>query len=413
MSLKYEIKKLIMNKSAIVSFIFLAIWLIGSIVFVINSTTWADEKSTQLINGFDAIKSARQSKSQWNDLLTEDIIAKVINLNSSINNNKEYQNIDGGLSNSGYVQTQPYSDIRSIINNSYCDFSTYDYYMIDSLVADDSSVFYSNRINSIKSWLEDNQEASRLSEREKEFIIESAMSLKTPFYYSYMDGWNNVLNYITMILMVVILVVCIILAPIFSGEYQTGSDSIILSSKYGRSKVIKAKILSAYIITTVIYLICTILFCGIILFIYGIDGYNCPIQINDYNWKSFYHLTNIEAMAVILVIGYVGCLLMTSITIFISSILKTSFAAIIVSFLAIILPQMINTSNFPVYIQKIFTLLPHQTTLGLVQLSYYDLFIIGNNVVTPIQLKPFLYLIVAGILLPFTIKGFKNHQVIN
>lgn len=413
MSLKYEIKKLIMKKSAIVSFIFLAIWLIGSIVFVINSTTWADEKSTQIINGFDAIKSARQSKSQWNGLLTEDIIAKVINLNSSINNNKEYQNIDGGLSNSGYVQTQPYSDIRSIINNSYCDFSTYDYYMIDSLVADDSSVFYSNRINSIKSWLEDNQEASRLSEREKEFIIESAMSLKTPFYYSYMDGWNNVLNYITMILMVVILVVCIILAPIFSGEYQTGSDSIILSSKYGRSKVIKAKILSAYIITTIIYLICTILFCGIILFIYGIDGYNCPIQINDYNWKSFYHLTNIEAMAVILVIGYVGCLLMTSITIFISSILKTSFAAIIVSFLAIILPQMINTSNFPVYIQKIFTLLPHQTTLGLVQLSYYDLFIIGNNVVTPIQLKTFLYLIVAGILLPFTIKGFKNHQVIN
>ena len=411
MIIMFEIKKLLKKRSALISLLFLLVWNLGSIVYVVNSTSWSKGGNENRIFGMEAIKMAKEHKSLWNNILTEDIINEVIFLNHEINNNSEYLNLDGRLNNEGYILTQDFSDIRGLINNSFCDFYTYDYYICDTLTPEQSVLFYVNRVNAIKNWLE-SPDASRLSNVEKKYFVESAEKLETPFIYSYMDGWNNALNYCSMIIILNVLVICILIAPTFSGEYQSGSDYIVLSSKYGRSKVIYAKFLSAYTIATVIYFTSIILFCSSIFILYGFDGYNCPIQANDYCWKSFYHLTNIEAMAVVVFIGYMGCILMSSVTILISSVVKTSFSAIIVPFLIIILPQMIDISNFPVYIQKIFTLLPHQTTIGLILLGYYNVFSIGEYIVTPIQLVPIIYLLIICLLIPFTIQGFRNHEII-
>lgn len=406
----FETKKIIKKKITFFSLLFLFIWILGSIFYVVNSTSWS-EGSGELVFGIEAVKLAKENKSKWNNTLTEDIITEVIKSNLEIKNNPKYKNDDGTLSNEGYGLIQEFSDIRDIINRSFCDFFTYDYYKCDTLRPEQSALFYENRVNIIKNWLNDSPDTSRLSSREKEYFINSAEELKTPFIYSYMDGWNNGLNYISMIIILSVLIICIIVAATFSGEYESGSDYIVLTSKYGRNKVIYSKILSSFAISTAIYFCSVLLFGGIILILYGFDGYNCPIQSNNYCWKSFYHFTNAEALAVIMSIGYIGCLLMTFITISISSVFKTSFIAIIVPFLLIILPQMIDISNMPIFVQKIFALLPHQTTIGLSQLGYYNVFLIGNYIITPIQLIPIIYLLLICILIPFTIYGFRNHEI--
>ena len=60
------------------------------------------------------------------------------------------------------------------------------------------------------------------------------------------------------IFIVLSLVVAIMIAPVFSGEYG-GVDNIILTSKYGKTKCATAKIigsiLSALIVTTVVSII--------------------------------------------------------------------------------------------------------------------------------------------------------------
>ncbi len=65
----------------------------------------------------------------------------------------------------------------------------------------------------------------------------------------------------------------------FAGEYQCGADSIILSSKYGKTKIIKAKIIAAFGFATIIFVLNLIFALAIPLLSFGSDGWNLPIQI--------------------------------------------------------------------------------------------------------------------------------------
>ena len=68
------------------------------------------------------------------------------------------------------------------------------------------------------------------------------------FYYS--KGPSNMIDLIYTFGFVITAFMLIIgISPIFSGEYSSGMDQFLLSSKYGRSKVVTAKILSAIIFT--------------------------------------------------------------------------------------------------------------------------------------------------------------------
>ena len=77
----FEIKKLLKKRSALISLLFLLVWNLGSIVYVVNSTSWSKSGNEDRIFGMEAIKMAKEHKSLWNNILTEDIINEVIFLN--------------------------------------------------------------------------------------------------------------------------------------------------------------------------------------------------------------------------------------------------------------------------------------------------------------------------------------------
>ena len=60
------------------------------------------------------------------------------------------------------------------------------------------------------------------------------------------EGWLTI-NTCFELLMFAIVAVCIVLAPVFSGEYQAGTDAVILSGKYGKTKLTTAKIMASYL----------------------------------------------------------------------------------------------------------------------------------------------------------------------
>lgn len=64
------------------------------------------------------------------------------------------------------------------------------------------------------------------------------------FQYGYYVGWEIIISAFEL-LMFAVLAVCIVIAPVFSGEYQAGTDAVILSGKYGKTRLITAKILAA------------------------------------------------------------------------------------------------------------------------------------------------------------------------
>lgn len=82
------------------------------------------------------------------------------------------------------------------------------------------------------------------------------------YQYGYHKGWSMILDTLTWPVLIMMLI-CIGIAPIFAGEYQSKCDSLILCMKYGRSKLILAKIISGWLYATGVYWGITLIYSSI------------------------------------------------------------------------------------------------------------------------------------------------------
>lgn len=417
--LKYEIKKILCKKSSIISLIILGVCLATMMFSCISEVNYVDRDGNE-IKGIKAVRLLKNEKMKWNCYLTVDTIRKVLKENQAINSDSKYAGIDEEnltnesdikLSNMKYSRKQGYKDIRDLINFSYEEIHSYDYRFIDKLSPDDADRFYSNRVNQLKTFLS-SQKADQLTKNEKEYLIDSAKTLTTPFKYSYADGWNKALDKSITVTFALSLVICILIAPIFSVEYQTGSDSILLSTEHGKKKGIVYKLIAGVLSTSLVYWITSFVIYGFIFMIFGFQGGDCPIQASFEGWKSFYHITNSQALCMVLLLGYLGCLFICSLAMFLSSKVKTSFATIIFLVLIIMVPSTIGKQILTGSLwDKILNLFPHGMLLGDNLINTYTFYDILGKVITPYQILPVLYGILTIILLPFAYRAFKKHQI--
>ena len=109
--------------------------------------------------------------------------------------------------------------------------------------------------------------------------------------YVYNRAWWEIINSASLIILVM-LVVCIGTAPVFAGEYQSKCDSLLLSMRYGKNRLILAKLTSSVLFTTVVYWGCMGLFAGIYLAVLGTDGWDFPVQALGENVSISYDLTS-------------------------------------------------------------------------------------------------------------------------
>lgn len=404
----YEIKKILFRRRAVISLIILLIYLIGMTCFQISEASWITEDGRE-ITGIEAIKLTKEAKEKWNGVLTEEVIKSVINENRSIIVNPEYKN-ELGLSNVGYAKTQGFSDIKDLINNSFGKFGTLNYYLINSLSEGSSEEFYDNRILGLKDYLDINKD--RYADSEKEYFLNSFSKFNMPMSYSYMDGWINVLDFVSTIFYAVIIIICVLLASTFSEEYQYETDAIFLSTYHGKRSGIIMKIFASMTVATVLYWGVIIVFSCILFSFFGISGANNAIQSNGYFWESIYNVTNIQAFWIITGFGYVGCLIMSSFTLFLSANIKTSFLSIVIVFLVIMIPAVLGDTVKVPLVNNILKFLPHQMLQGKNILRSYNVFTINSNVLNPYQFLSIMYVTLSSILLPLAYKGFKTHNIL-
>lgn len=410
--LKYELKKIFYRKSSIISLILLAACLGLMLFFSTSGITYTDKNGSD-IKGINAIKPIKSAKMEWSGYLTIEKIRKVLKENESINSDSKYSGLKDDnikLSNMQYSRKQGFEDIRDLINYSYEKPNSYDYNVIDKLNPKVADTFYLNRISQLKSFLSSSK-ASNLTKNEKEYLLTSEKTLTTPLKYSYADGFRKVFEESISVNFALSFVICILIAPVFSIEYQTGSDSILLSTKHGKKKGIIYKLIAGFLSTSIVYWISSALVYGSIFMIFGFDGSNSSLQASMEGWKSFYHITNLQAFCMVLLLGYLGCLFISILAMFLSSKVKSSFSTIIFLVLFIFIPSTVGKQMFKGSLwDKLLNLFPHQMLLGWPLITSYTFYDVGK-VLTPYQLLPVLYGVLAIILLPLTYRSFKKHQV--
>ena len=231
-------------------------------------------------------------------------------------------------------------------------------------------------------------------------------SVAEPFDYGWFKGWDVILASFEL-LVFAILAVCIALAPAFAGEYTAGTDAVILSSRYGKSKLAHAKIIAAYLFGLVAFTLIAAIALAIPLLSFGLDGWDKPVQIS--NTVIPYNLTFLQATLLNLGVIYLVLGGMIALTLLLSSKLKSPYLVLVVLVPLLFLPLFLTPSGTAgVYNQTLF-LLPYRATMP--ELSKFITYQMGPLVMDAFTMRAVIYLAIIAICVPLSARFFKRHQV--
>lgn len=185
----------------------------------------------------------------------------------------------------------------------------------------------------------------------REAIAEAKVTeaIGAPDYVMDQNAWVQTLQFMNQVGFFFVAILTIVgLAGSFSREYASGMDQLLLSSRFGRSKVVTAKLAAAAIYCTSIVFLFSLIVLLIHGFYYGLGGWSQPL-VNLFRIYSgtgfggpiwqFYLLQQICAVG--------GCIALGWLVILFSSGGKNMIIPAMLSGLAFILPIVIIFMNLP------------------------------------------------------------------
>lgn len=408
---RFELRKIIKRKSSIMAIAMLFLVCIINLVFSVSTESYGSDSTGNLKKGISAITKKRAEANNLNGNLTEKRISEIINIYNNLSKNpKNMGDFDGLSEEEYYTHWQKYKDIDSLIDRSYGESLLLGVDASENLKLKDGRTFYSNREKQILNYIE-HESLYRYTSKEKDKIIEITNNMETPLYYNYTDGWFKLIWDMNLLSVVLIICMSICISPIFSSECEEQIDGIILSTKYGKDKLIKSKFKASFIFTTIFYFVSVGFIASIRLFIYGFEGWNCKIQSVSTYWHSMYNINFLQAFLLSVVLGYIACLVTISIAMLISSKLKNSFTVIITTLGLLFIPRFINIGNMPKFIDYIIDLFPINIANINNILGYYKFYNIFGTLVIQPWIMMIVSIILIIVLLFSTYKVFRNHEV--
>ena len=229
---------------------------------------------------------------------------------------------------------RPYSRIygimRAIYGNSSHKFEFEDVQNLTKKQADD---FYRERY--LK--LEDTINRTTMRDKAKAKLLKMDKSVKKPFILAFTDGYTRFFSimYSTGILACFVAAIC--LSPIFSGEYTSGADQLILSSRNGKKSLIGAKLFVGITLSASICVVLTSITYFESMLVYGFDGANAPLQLcMPFNP---YPLTMYQTAIIFSICILLANLLTTAITLLLSAKMKSPFGVIVIITIITIVPM--------------------------------------------------------------------------
>ena len=403
----YEIKKVLSSRGGKIALFVFACFIIVSCWMATLGVEWMNENG-EWETDLDAARNLRTARQEWKGYLDEEALSGVIAELNRITSTPEYTSKDYNERNLIHRSLQAIQPIRDMFVFAYSPaFQTVDETVVDHLTASDAASFYDNRVRLLRDGIYDeNKRISRLlSEQEKQYLISKYEELETPFYYDYMEGWEQMLSNSFALIMYGSLVLGFLVAGIFANEYKWKADAVFFSSLLGRNKATISKIKASVLLVTLLYWLGILIYTLFILYSLGFDGGNCPIQLSY--WKSFYNLTYKEAYLLAITGGYIGNLFVVFLSMWLSAKTKSAVVAVIVPFVVVMMPRMMQGTSIQ-WLNELIALLPDQLMqIGNV-IQYLDTYNLGFTVVGRAPILFAIYSVFAVILVPVLYREYRR-----
>lgn len=364
---------------------------------------------SETLKGTEAISYEKERQEALSVVLTDDYVQETI---------EEYQQLFQIPENVGYD-----GDESFLIGDAYWSFvsprtkllnivaANYDrpgensgYNKLPEMDLKNELDFYQRRESKIKELLD--TPSRELTKQQKNYWLTMSSKVKTPLQYGYYEGWEIIISSFEL-LMFGLLAVCITLAPVFSGEYLTGTAAVLLASKYGKTKLITAKIIASLLFGLLAFTIHVVVAFGLPLAAFGIDGWNLNVQIA--NMSIPYPLTFLQAASINLAVIYVLLLAMIGLTLLLSAKMKSPYLVLTIIVPVLFIPLFLSPSGTTGWYNGLLFLLPYRATRP--ELNNYVSYQIGQWVVDVFTMRLVCYGGIFLVTLPFARSLFKKHQV--
>lgn len=407
MLIKYEFLKILRKKSTLI--VMAASLLVTAFLFGLPVLQFQTYNQDGVIKGLEGIAYEKEQAAAYSVPLTNEYITET---------NQEVQQLFDNPDNVGYDGYErfliegaywdgiaPREDLLNMIAKNYVNPNeSAGYNTLPELDISEGTDFYGARQEKIETLL--NASSRALSEEQKAYWRDMNSKVDEPFTYGYYDGWEIIISSFEL-LMFALLAVCIVIAPVFSGEYQAGTDAVILSAKYGKTKLTTAKILASYLFGALAFTLHVVVALGLPLAAFGFDGWDLPLQIA--NTTIPYPFTFLQAALVNLGVIYLVLFAMIGLTLLLSAKMKSPYLVLIVLVPVLFIPLFLSPNGTTGAYNLTLFLLPYRSTIP--EVGKYISYQFGGLVLDAFTVRAILYALLTVVMLPLTRLGFKKHQV--
>lgn len=406
--IKYEFLKIIRRKFTFI--VMAASIIVTAFLFALPVMQYQIYNQEGVIKGTDGIKYKKEQYKEISGVMTEQYIYDTVNKYQQLFKNPDNVGYDGSekflIGDAYWDFVAPREKLLNVIAANFDAPGEYSgFNKLPDLDMDDGANFYEARAEKIKALL--NDQSRGLSKEQKDYWINMNSKVKAPFQYGYYEAWEIIISSFELLIFA-LLTICIVIAPVFSGEYQAGTDALILSGRYGKTKLAAAKIISSFVFGMLSFTLHLVIACGIPLAAFGADGWNLPLQIA--NTAIPYPLTFLQLVIINLGVIYLVLSAMIGLTLLLSAKMKNPYLVLTVLIPVLFIPMFLSPNGTTgIYNLTVF-LLPYRSSMP--EISKYISYQIGGLVFDVLSVRAVLYIILTMIMLPLASMGFKRHQVL-
>ena len=407
MLIKYEFSKILRKKSTLI--VMAASLLVTAFLFGLPILQFQTYNREGAIKGLEGIAYEKEQAADYSVPLTNEYVTETIREVQQLFENPDNVGYDGYerflIEGAYWDGIAPREDLLNMIAKNYVNPNeSAGYNTLPDLDISEGTDFYGARQEKIETLL--NASSRALSEEQKAYWRDMNSTVVEPFTYGYYDGWEIIISSFEL-LMFALLAVCIVIAPVFSGEYQAGTDAVILSAKYGKTKLTTAKIIASYLFGGLAFTLHVVVAFGLPLAAFGFDGWDLPLQIA--NTTIPYPFTFLQATLVNLGVVYLVLFAMIGLTLLLSAKMKSPYLVLIVLVPVLFIPLFLSPNGTKGAYNLTLFLLPYRSTMP--EVGKYISYQFGGLVLDAFTVRAILYALLTAAMLPLARLGFKKHQV--
>ena len=293
----FELKKLIKKKSVLGAVLASILVLSGLFYPTFFYDGQLSGISTDRIHGIEAVRIQEKIAEEHTGYLSDNLIGKIVN---------------------DYAERMPYLKSTDI-------YDIFSWDSIDRLVSNGKEIL-------LQTYQSDevlHYENATLKSQDE---LDSALPLNSLKLGNY-ASWNQLYTMLSNAFSLILVLFMYICSSVFSGDTAKKMNSLLLTTKYGRSKLTVSKIFAVFGIGILIFLIVHTIILSVFTWYFGWSGADTSVQMNLY-WINIAHnilqfpvrMNLLELLIRLILFQFVGMLFIMGTTILISSLTKSPLA---------------------------------------------------------------------------------------